>query len=188
MRRSVFFEKQRYQVPLPSNSPTSHRQCVQRDGTQVAFRTSGLWASGGKQGLKALLVIAKNPFEKVLGDARKLSMPMHHDVRAKEVDLARLGAVLAVAHEKDLRDFASLLLVKGLGPRTLTISCSHCRSRTWCPQPFLRSGTLHIRTWWQGWHLFPVPLKIYDDSLAVLRRCLEAAQLGHTENLRTSGD
>ena len=67
----------------------------------------------------ALLVIAKSPFEKVLGDARKLSMPMHHDVRAKDVDLERLGAVLAVAHEKDLRDFASLLLVEGLGPRTL---------------------------------------------------------------------
>ena len=48
-----------------------------------------------------------------MNDARKLTMPAHHDVRAKDVDLKRLGAVLAVAHEQDLRDFASLLLVVG---------------------------------------------------------------------------
>ena len=46
-------------------------------------------------------------------------MPDHHGVRAKDVDLERLGAVLAVSHERDLRDFASLLLTENLGPRTL---------------------------------------------------------------------
>jgi hypothetical protein len=46
-------------------------------------------------------------------------MPAHHEVRAKDIDLKRLGAVLAVAHQQDLRDFASLLLLEGLGPRTL---------------------------------------------------------------------
>jgi hypothetical protein len=57
--------------------------------------------------------------ESLLSEARKLTMPAHHDVRAKDVNLKRLGAVLAVAHEQELRDFASLLLVEGLGPRTL---------------------------------------------------------------------
>ena len=55
----------------------------------------------------------------VLRDFRTLTMPVHHDVRAKDVDLKRLGAVLAVAHDRELRDFASLLLIEGLGPRTL---------------------------------------------------------------------
>jgi hypothetical protein len=52
----------------------------------------------------ALLVIAKGPVEGALSEARKLTMSTHHDVRADEVDLKRLGAVLAVAHEKDLSD------------------------------------------------------------------------------------
>src|SRR3984885_4610268 len=68
---------------------------------------------------RALLTIAKESIETSLNHARKLTMPAHHDVRAKDVDLKRLGAVLAVAHEQDLRDFASLLLVEGLGTRTL---------------------------------------------------------------------
>jgi uncharacterized protein len=69
--------------------------------------------AGKAQG--ALLTIAKEPIEAALNEARKLTMPAHHDVRAKDVDLKRLGAVLAVAHEQELRDFASLLLVEGLG-------------------------------------------------------------------------
>jgi len=46
-------------------------------------------------------------------------MPAYQDVRARNVDLKRLGAVLAVAYERDLRDFAELLLLQNLGPRTL---------------------------------------------------------------------
>ncbi len=46
-------------------------------------------------------------------------MPAHHDVRPVDVDQKRLGAVLALAHERELRDFASLLLLEQLGPRTL---------------------------------------------------------------------
>ena len=46
-------------------------------------------------------------------------MPSHHDVRARDVHERRLGAVLALAHERELRDFASFLLLEQLGPRTL---------------------------------------------------------------------
>ena len=55
-------------------------------------------------------------------------MPGRHDVRAGDVDLKRLGAVLAVAYERDLRDFASLLLFEKLGPRTLQSLALDCRS------------------------------------------------------------
>ncbi|HET7347220.1 MAG TPA: DUF763 domain-containing protein, partial [Acidobacteriaceae bacterium] len=67
----------------------------------------------------ALLTIAHEPVESSLAEARRLVMPAHHDIRRSDVDLKRLGAVLAVAHDQDLRDFASFLLVEGLGPRTL---------------------------------------------------------------------
>jgi hypothetical protein len=70
---------------------------------------------------KALLAMMKESVEVSLHEVRKLRMPTHHDVRAENVDLKRLGAVLAVAHERELHDFASLLLVEGLGPRTLQL-------------------------------------------------------------------
>ena len=42
----------------------------------------------------ALLTIVEEPIQASLNEARKLTMPTHHDVRAKDVDLKRLGAVL----------------------------------------------------------------------------------------------
>jgi hypothetical protein len=33
-------------------------------------------------------------------------------------------------------------------------------------------------------HPFPVPLKVYDESLGVLRRALDAAKVGHAEKLQ----
>lgn len=131
----------------------------------------------------ALLTIAREPVAGVLSDARKLMMPMHHDVRAKDVDLKRLGAVLAVAHEKDLRDFASLLLVEGLGPRTLQSLALIAEVVHGAPCRFSDPARFSFAHGGKDGHPFPVPLQIYDDSLAVLRHSLEAARLGHTEKL-----
>ena len=71
----------------------------------------------------ALLSLAKEHPDKSLAEARKLTLPSHHDVRAENVDLKRLGAVLALAYEREFRDFASLLLMETLGPR----SCNRWR-------------------------------------------------------------
>jgi uncharacterized protein len=139
--------------------------------------------SRATQAQAALLTIAKQPIESSLGEVRKLTMPAHHDVRAADVDLKRLGAVLAVAHEKELRDFASLLLVEGLGPRTLQSLALMAEVVHGAPSRFLDPARFSFAHGGKDGHPFPVPLKIYDESLAVLRRSLEAARLQHTEKI-----
>lgn len=67
----------------------------------------------------ALLEITRDHPDRTVQCIRHLKMPDHHEVRAENVDLKRLGAVLAVAHDRDLRSLADLLLVENLGPRTL---------------------------------------------------------------------
>jgi hypothetical protein len=129
----------------------------------------------------ALLTIAKEPITSALNEARKLVMPMHHDVRAKDVDLKQLGAVLAGAHEQDLRDFASLLLVEGLGPRTLQSLALIAEVVHGTPARFSDPARFSFAHGSKDEHPFPVPLKTYDESLGVLRYSLEAARLGHAE-------
>jgi hypothetical protein len=136
-----------------------------------------------KNAQDALLSIATGPIEDALCDARKLTMPAHHDVRAEDVDLKRLGAVLAVAHEAELRDFASLLLVEGLGPRTLQSLALIAEVVHGAPSRFSDPARFSFAHGGKDGHPFPVPLKTYDESLAVLRRSLEAARLGHTEKI-----
>ncbi len=110
-------------------------------------------------------------------------MPAHHDVRPNDVDLKRLGAVLAVAHEKELRDFASLLLVEGLGPRTLQSLALIAEVVHGAPSRFADPARFSFAHGGKDGHPFPVPLKTYDESLAILRRSLDAARVGHTEKL-----
>ncbi|HEY9136985.1 MAG TPA: DUF763 domain-containing protein, partial [Terriglobus sp.] len=114
---------------------------------------------------------------------RRLVMPRHHEVRSDDVDLKRLGAVLAIAHEQDVRDFASLLLVEGLGPRTLQSLALIAEVVHGAPSRFSDPARFSFAHGGKDGHPFPVPLKTYDESLAVLRRSLDAARLGHTEKL-----
>lgn len=131
----------------------------------------------------ALLEITHDPVESSLDEIRKLVMPAHHDVRPADVDLKRLGAVLAIAHEQDLRDFASFLLVEGLGPRTLQSLALVAEVVHGAPSRFADPARFSFAHGGKDGHPFPVPLKTYDESLAVLRRALDAAKLGHTEKL-----
>jgi uncharacterized protein len=132
---------------------------------------------------QTLLTITHEPVASSLQEARKLTMPLHHDVRPADVDLKRLGAVLAVAHERELRDFASLLLVEGLGPRTLQSLALIAEVVHGAPCRFSDPARFSFAHGGKDGHPFPVPLKTYDDSLRVLRRSLDAARLGQTEKL-----
>lgn len=131
----------------------------------------------------AMLKTAEQPVPATLDDVRKLTMPAHHDVRAEDVDLKRLGAVLAVAHERELRDFASLLLVKGLGPRTLQSLALIAEVIHGAPSRFSDPARFSFAHGGKDGHPFPVPLTTYDESIAVLRRALDAARLGHSEKV-----
>jgi len=133
---------------------------------------------------QALLALAREPVEKTLGEARKLKMPVHHDVRSADVDCKRLGAVLAVAHEQQLRNFASLLLVEGLGPRTLQSLALIAEVVHGAPGRFADPARFSFAHGGKDGHPFPVPLRTYDESLAVLRRALDAARLGNTEKVQ----
>jgi len=132
---------------------------------------------------QALLTIVHEPVETNLQEARKLIMPAHHDVRPADVDLKRLGAVLAVAHEQELRDFAELLLLEGLGPRTLQSLALIAEVVHGAPARFSDPARFSFAHGGKDGHPFPVPLRTYDDSLGVLRRSLDAARLDHSEKM-----
>ncbi len=136
-----------------------------------------------KPAQSALLEIAHEHPDCTLQEARRLTMPRHHDVRRADVDLKRLGAVLAVAYERDLRDFASLLLLENLGPRTLQALAVIAEVVHGTPTRFADPARFSFAHGGKDGHPFPVPLKTYDESLSVLRRSLDAAKVGHSEKL-----
>jgi hypothetical protein len=131
----------------------------------------------------ALLDIAHENPVTILNEARHLRMPSHHEVREKNIDLKRLGAVLAVAYERDLHDFAELLLLENLGPRTLQSLALVAEVVHGAPSRFDDPARFSFAHGGKDRHPFPVPLKTYDESVDFLRRSLEAAKIGDKDKL-----
>jgi hypothetical protein len=136
-----------------------------------------------KPAQEALISIASERPDRTLREARALVLPRHHDVRAENVDLKRLGAVLAVAYERQLRDFASLLLLENLGPRTLQSLALIAEVVHGAPSRFSDPARFSFALGGKDRRPFPVPLKTYDESVAVLRDALDRARVGDAEKI-----
>src|SRR6201992_4182910 len=125
-------------------------------------------------------IVQENP-EKMLQEVQKLVMPSHHDVRAENVDLKRLGAVLWLAHEKRPSDFEDLLLLEGLGPRTLQSLALVSEIIHGTPSRFKDPVRFSFAHGGKDGHPFPVPTKVYDETLGVLHTAIYKAKLGNSE-------
>ena len=117
----------------------------------------------------------------MMAEARRLVMPRHHDVRIKDVDLKRLGTVLAVAQESELRDFESLLLLKGLGPRTLQNLVMVSEVIHGTPSRFNDPARFSFSHGGKDGHPFPVPTKVYDETIEFLKNSLDRAHIERSE-------
>src|SRR6476661_2910173 len=131
----------------------------------------------------ALLKITREKPETTLKDARYLQLPARHEVRAVEIDLKRLGAVLALAYDRELHDFAELLLLETLGPRTLQSLALIAEVVHGAPSRFADPARFSFAHGGKDGHPFPVPLKTYDETMGILRRSLEAAKLGNADKI-----
>jgi hypothetical protein len=131
----------------------------------------------------ALLRITRDNPEATLKDARHLQSPARHEVRGADIDVKRLGAVLALAYDRELHDFAELLLLEKLGPRTLQSLALIAEVVHGTPSRFDDPARFSFAHGGKDRHPFPVPLKTYDESLNYLRTSLDRAKLGDREKL-----
>ena len=114
-------------------------------------------------------------------ESRSIEMPAHHEVLEQDVDLKRLGGVLATAYESQPKDFESLLLTPGLGPRTLQSLALVSEVIYGTPSRFTDPARFSFAHGGKDGHPFPVPLKIYDESIRVLRDSIEKSKLGYND-------
>ena len=112
-----------------------------------------------------------------------LVMPAHHDVRAADVDLKRLHATLAAAAQRGPRDFADLLLNPGIGARTVAALAFVAEVIHGAPCRFRDPARFALAHGGKDGHPFPVPLRVYDETIGVLKRAIGNARLGRQEAL-----
>lgn len=124
-----------------------------------------------------LLTLVAEP-ERTIREMRNIVMPRHHDLREENVDLKRLGSILALAHERQASDFESLLLLEGVGPRAIQSLTLVSEVIHGTPSRFTDPARFSFAHGGKDGHPFPVPVKTYDQTIDMLRTALEQAKLG----------
>ena len=112
-----------------------------------------------------------------------LIMPTHHDVRAEDIHLRRLHGNLAAAAERAPTDFAELLLTPGVGGRTVRALALVAEVVHGAPCRFSDPARFSLAHGGKDRHPFPVPLKVYDETIRVLKSAVQKAKLGQDDEL-----
>jgi hypothetical protein len=112
-----------------------------------------------------------------------LIMPAHHDVRASDVHLKRLHGNLAAAADRGPADFPDLLLTPGVGARTVRALALVAEVVHGAPCRFSDPARFSLAHGGKDRHPFPVPLKVYDETIRVLRGAVDKAKLDRQDAL-----
>ena len=112
-----------------------------------------------------------------------LEMPGHHDVRPADVNLRRLHGNLAAAAERGPEDFAELLLVPGVGARTVKALAMVSEVVHGAPYRFADPARFSMAHGGKDRHPFPVPILVYDETIRVLKAAVQQARLGRDDEL-----
>lgn len=163
---------------------SSLRSFMEEPHTSVCGRNQGLilnltdkLAAPTKDGIVEL---TKETPDKLMREV-SIILPNHHEVKAEDVNLKRLGAALLLAHETNVTDMESLLLLEGVGPRTLQSLTLVSEVIHGTPSRFSDPARFSFAHGGKDGHPFPVPTSVYDETVEVFDKAIRQARLGDKE-------
>jgi len=112
-----------------------------------------------------------------------LAMPDHHDVRSENIVTRRLHGALAAAEENGPKDFEHLLQVPGVGARTVRALAMVAEVLHGTPCRFTDPARFSLAHGGKDRHPFPVPTKVYDHTIGVLKSAVRNSKLGREDEL-----
>ena len=140
-----------------------------------------LTSSEAEQNRNGIIDITKTDSEKWMQDFQRLILPAHHEVLASDVDMKKLGNILWLARENEPENFEDLLMLKGVGPRTMQSLALVSEVIHGAPSRFTDPARFSFAHGGKDGHPFPVPTQTYDETISILRTGIEKAKLGNTD-------
>ncbi|MGI9553275.1 MAG: DUF763 domain-containing protein [Aurantibacter sp.] len=133
---------------------------------------------------KSILEITKEHPDKILKELPHLLVPIYHHIKPRDVDMKRLGSILWLAQENETQKFEELLLLKGLGPRTLQSLTLVSELIHGTPSRFSDPARFAFAHGGKDATPFPVPIKVYDETIATLKDAVDLAKIGRSDKLK----
>jgi uncharacterized protein len=112
-----------------------------------------------------------------------LVMPAHHEVRSSDVFTRRLHGTLAAAAERGPIDFPDLLLTPGVGARTVQSLAMVAEVVHGAPYRFGDPARFSLAHGGKDRHPYPVPIKVFDETIRVMKSAVQKAKLGRDEEM-----
>ena len=140
-----------------------------------------LTASEAQSARNSMVDLTKEKPERMMQEIQHLVLPRHHDVRSQDVDLKRLGAMLWLAHDRQPQDFEDLLLLEGVGPRTVQSLALVSEVIQGTPSRFKDPARFSFAHGGKDGHPFPVPTKTYDEVIEHLQKAVGKARMGQKD-------
>ncbi|MEO0895580.1 MAG: DUF763 domain-containing protein [Bacteroidota bacterium] len=136
---------------------------------------------------EGVLDIATTRPDKMMKEIRQLLVPGKKGIRPKDVDIKRLGSIIQLAHETESKNFEELLLLKGLGPRTLQSLTLVSEVIHGTASRFSDPARFAFAHGSKGGNPYPVPTKVYDETITTLRKAVDLAKIGASDKQKAIG-
>lgn len=146
-------------------------------------RILNLTAGNASETRESMLQLAKEAPDRMIKEINHLVMPVHHDVRMKDVNMKRLGAMLWTTHENRPEDFEELLLLKGMGQRALQSLALVSEVIYGTESRFEDPARFSFAHGGKDGHPFPVPVTVYDETISTLQKAIQRAKIGNSDKL-----
>lgn len=127
---------------------------------------------------RAILELAQVRPEELLRDIPRMTLPGYCDIKHTDTDLKRLGSVMALAQEAETSDFEELLLLKGLGPKTLRSLALVSEVVYGTPARFSDPARFAFAHGTKNAKPFPVLTKVYDETISTLKAAVNQSRIG----------
>ncbi|MGQ9707678.1 MAG: DUF763 domain-containing protein [bacterium] len=139
-------------------------------------------AEAGKARDATVELAAQHPNQTVK-QLLKLSLPKHHQILKTDIAPSQLHKVLLKTYENPPADFAQLLLVPGLGPKTVRALALLAEVIYGAPLSFHDPVTYTFAHGGKDGYPYPVSRSDYDRSILFLEKGIKEAMLGQNEKL-----
>ena len=136
---------------------------------------------------EGILNILKEHPDKIIKETQKMVLPGYCDIKPQDVNFKRLGSVLWLAQEAQTNDFKDLLLLKGLGPRTLQSLTLVSEVIHGTPSRFSDPARFSFAHGGKSARPFPVPTRVYDETIDTLKTAVEKAKMGNSDKQKAIG-
>jgi len=130
---------------------------------------------------KNIVSLTKENPKEIMDVLKGISLPNRHDIRESDVNMTRLGSVLNMAYERGVDNFEDLLMMKGVGQRTIKSLALVSEVIHGDSSRFDDPARFAFAVGGKDGRPHPVDKESYDETIEILGDAVEKSKLGYKD-------